>query len=55
MKDQRLPSLIDRWLGPAARLLERHEVLVAAPPDRTYEAAQQATLRNMPVVRVRKA
>lgn len=27
-------------------------MLVAAPPDRTYEAAQQATLRNMPVVRL---
>lgn len=52
MKDQRLPSLIDRWLGPRARLLQRHDVSVAAPPDRTYEAVQQATLRNMPVVRL---
>ena len=48
---QRPPSLIDGWLGPEARLLVRHESLVAAPPERAYEAIQQVRLADMPVVR----
>ena len=48
---QRLPELIDGWLGPEARLLERHESRVAAPPGRAYEAIRQVRLANMPVVR----
>lgn len=51
MTKQRPPSLIDGWLGPEARLLERHESLVAAPPERAYEAVQQVRLMDMPVVR----
>ena len=48
---QRPPSLIDGWLGPEARLLERHESRVAAPPERAYEAIRQVRLANMPIVR----
>ncbi len=50
--DHRPPALIDGWLGSGARLLERHDVSVAALPDRTYEATLQATFRDMPVARV---
>ena len=48
---QRPPSLIDGWLGPEARLLERHESRVAAPPERAYEAIRQVRLASMPIVR----
>jgi hypothetical protein len=52
MKKQRPPSLIDGWLRPEARLLERHESRVAAPPERAYEAAvQQVRVIEMPIVR----
>lgn len=51
MERQRSPSLIDGWLGPSARLLERHEVRVAAPTERAYEAIDQVRLIDMPVVR----
>ena len=52
MKKQRAPCLIDGWLSPQARLLERHELRIAAPPERAYEAIQQVRLVDMPVVRV---
>ena len=51
MKKQRPPSLIDGWLGPEVRLLERHELRVAAPPERAYEAIRQVRLAEMPIVR----
>src|SRR3972149_2462934 len=46
------PPPSDGWLGPEARLLERHESRVAAPPERAYEAIQQVRLAEMPIVRV---
>ncbi len=49
---KRAPSLIDGWLGPEARLLERHQSLVAAPPERVSEAVQQVRLVDMPIVRL---
>lgn len=52
MKKQRPPSLIDEWLGPEARLLERHELRVAAPPERVADAVQQVRLIDMPIVRL---
>jgi hypothetical protein len=52
MTKQRPPSLIDGWLRPEARLLERHESRVAAPPERAYEAIQQVRLMDMPIVRL---
>ena len=51
MKKERPPSLIDGWLGPEARLLERHESRAAAPPERAYAAIQQVRLAEMPIVR----
>ncbi len=51
MKKQRPPSLIDGWLGPEARLLERHQSRVAAPPERAYEAIGQVRLTEMLIVR----
>ena len=51
MKRQRSRSLIDGWLGSRARLLERHEAHVAAPPERAYEAINEVRLMDMPVVR----
>lgn len=48
----RPPSLIGGWLVPEARLLERHESRVAAPPPQAYEAALQVRLAEMPIVRV---
>jgi len=51
MKKRRPPSLIDGWLEPEARLLERHESHVAAPPERAYEAIRQVRLAEMPIVR----
>jgi hypothetical protein len=52
MKEQRPPALIDGWLGPEARLLERHESRVAASPQRVAEAVQQVRLMDMPIVRL---
>lgn len=52
MTKQRPPSLIDGWLRPEARLLERHESRVTAPPQRAYEAMRQVRLAHMPIVRV---
>ncbi len=52
MKKHRPPALIDGWLGPEARLLERHESPVAAPPERVAEAVQQVRLTDMPIVRL---
>ncbi len=52
MKKQRPPSRIDGWLGPEARLLERHESRVAAPPERVAEAVEQIRLTDMPIVRL---
>jgi len=51
MKKQHPPSLIDVWLEPGARLLERHESHIAAPPERAYEAIRQVKLAEMPIVR----
>lgn len=51
LKKRRPPLLIDGWLGPEARLLERHESRVAAPPERAYEAIRQVRLAEMPIVR----
>ena len=45
-------GLIRGWLGPDARLLQRHELLVAASPDRAYDALLDARFRDMPVVRL---
>jgi hypothetical protein len=42
---------IDRWLGPSARLLERHETRVAAPAAAALEAVERLALRDLPVVR----
>src|SRR3989304_4243873 len=52
MKKQRPPALIDGWLGTEARLLERHESRVAAPPERVAEAVEQVRLMDMPIVRL---
>ena len=52
MKKQRPPALIDGWLGTEARLLERHESRVAAPPERVAEAVEQVRLTDMPIVRL---
>ena len=51
MKRQRPPSLIDGWLSSRARLLERHEVRVAAPTERAYDTIAQVRLSDLPVVR----
>ena len=51
MKKQRAPSLIDGWLSPQARLLERHELRIAAPPEQASEVIQQVTLADMPIMR----
>ncbi len=51
MTEQGPRTLIAGWLDPSARLLQRHELLVAAPQDRTYEAVQEVRLREMPVSR----
>jgi hypothetical protein len=48
----RPPSLIDGWLGREARLLERHESPVAAPPERVAEAVERVRLTDMPIVRL---
>ncbi len=48
---RRPPLLIDGWLGPEARLLERHDTSGAAPHQRAYEAIQQVRLSDMPIVR----
>ena len=42
---------IDRWLGPGARLLERHEIAVAAPMAVALQAVERLSLRDVPVVR----
>lgn len=52
MTTQDSRALITGWLGPSARRLQRHQVFVAAPPNRTYEAVQEVRLRDVPVVRV---
>ncbi len=52
MKKRRRPSLIDGWLSPEARLLERHELRVAVPPERVAEAVEQVRLIDMPIVRL---
>lgn len=52
MTKKRSPALIDGWLPPGARLLERHETKVRVPPDRAYDAALQVPLNKMPVVRL---
>ena len=49
-KNKRPLSLIDGWLGPEARLLERHELRVAAPPERVAEAVQQVRVKHRPMV-----
>lgn len=43
---------ITGWLGSDARLLQRHELFVAASPDRAYDAFLDARLSDMPVVRL---
>ncbi len=52
MTKHRPRSLIDGWLVPEARLLERHESRVAAAPPQVYKATQQVRLAEMPIVRV---
>ena len=47
----RTPCAMDRWLGPGWRLLERHAVEVAAPPDAALEALARLRLRELPAVR----
>ena len=51
MMGRRPLLLIGGWLGPEARLLERHDASVAAPHQRAYEAIQQVRLSDMPIVR----
>ena len=51
MMSRRPPLLIDGWLGPEARLLERHAASVVAPYQQAYEAIQQVRLSDMPIVR----
>jgi hypothetical protein len=51
MSTERPRLLIDRWLGPNARLLERHELSVAASIERAYAAVRQVRLGDMPLVR----
>lgn len=52
MTDSQSSGLIHGWLGPNARLLQRHELFVAASPDRAYDALLDARFRDMPVVRL---
>ncbi|MGQ0548566.1 MAG: hypothetical protein ACT4PY_02725, partial [Armatimonadota bacterium] len=52
MAEPHPPGLIRGWLGPGARLLQRHELSVAAPPDRAYDAILEARLRDVPIVRL---
>ncbi len=42
---------LDRWLGPGWRLLERHELAVAAPRDAALAAVMGLRVRDLPVVR----
>jgi len=51
MMERREDASIASWLGPEARRLQRHELFVAAPADRTYDAIQDVSLRDMPLVR----
>ncbi len=50
--DSQTSGLISGWLGPDTRLLQRHELFVAASPDRAYDAFLDARLSDMPVVRL---
>lgn len=47
----RPPCLLDRWTGEGWRLLERHELDVAAPPPAVLEAFSTVRIRDLPVVR----
>jgi hypothetical protein len=46
----RPPCAVDRWVGPGWRLLERHELPVAAAPEVTLRALAALRLRDLPVV-----
>jgi len=46
----RSESAIDAWLGPGWRFLERHEILVSAPPPAAVEALTGMRLRDLPAV-----
>jgi hypothetical protein len=52
MMEGRESALITGWLRPQARRLQRHELFVAAAPDRAYNAVQGVPLRDMPLVRM---
>lgn len=52
MAEPHRPALIGAWLGPGARLLQRHELSIAASPERAYDALLEARFRDMPVVRL---
>jgi len=41
---------IDTWLGPGWRLLERHQLLVSAPPPAAVEALAGTRLRDLSAV-----
>lgn len=48
----RAPCAIDRWLGAGWRLLERHALDAAAPPEQALRALAELRLRELPAVRV---
>ncbi|MGH7428435.1 MAG: hypothetical protein ACREJ4_08805 [Candidatus Methylomirabilaceae bacterium] len=52
MAEPKSSGIIGGWLGPGARLLQRHELFVAASPDRAYDALLDARLGDMPIVRL---
>lgn len=44
-------AAIERWLGPGARALERHEVVVDRGPEAALDAVLGVTLAELPVSR----
>ncbi len=42
---------VDEWTGPGWRRLQRHQVLVAAPPATALDALAGLRLRELPIVR----
>jgi len=43
--------LVDSWIGPNARRVKQHEVVLYAPPPRAYRAVLELPLSDLPVTR----
>ncbi len=43
--------LVDSWIGPTARRVKLHEVMLHAPPPRAYRAVLDLPLADLPLTR----